>query len=212
MGLDVVVGLPEAGDPETAEWVADECAMINAVLARAGAPAWSEPPGLTRTPVPMWGYRGLHALRRAAAHVAASGRLPGPPADPYAASRDPVLAVLYRRGSGDPAGPFDHLIHHSDCEGYYVPVDFGPVPYDEDLLGGFLGSSVRLLAELLVLAEALGLPADLDPEGPEVRAAVRLPEAERRGWQRHLSAAGTCLGLLRAARLSTESGAVVGFW
>jgi hypothetical protein len=40
------------------------------------------------------------------------------------------------RVRGEPVGPFDHPIHHPDCEGYYVPVDFGQVIVDERLLDG----------------------------------------------------------------------------
>jgi hypothetical protein len=48
-----------------------------------------------------------------------------------------------------------------------VPVDFGPVFVDERLAGGYLGSSVRLLAETRHVASALGLPDDLDPDSEE---------------------------------------------
>ncbi len=118
---------------------------------------------------------------------------------------------MYEVIPDDPAGPFDHLIHHSDCEGYYVPVEFGPVLVDEELSGGALGSSVRLLAELRALAEALGLPEGLDPDGPEVEGALEGEDAGPEPWRRYGTESFICLQLMRAARHSVETGAVMAF-
>lgn len=52
-----------------------------------------------------------------------------------------------------------------------MPVDFGQVIVDERLAGGYLGSSVRLLAEIRRVASAVGLPEDLDPDSEEVIGA-----------------------------------------
>ncbi|HEY2308559.1 MAG TPA: hypothetical protein VGI05_22025 [Streptosporangiaceae bacterium] len=85
------------------------------------------------------------------------------------AADDPLLKKAYAGWPGEPVGPFDHLIHHSDCEGYYVPVDFGQVIVDERLAGGYLGSSVRLLAE------TAGLPLPLTYPKISIRIPKRSP-------------------------------------
>jgi hypothetical protein len=115
----------------------------------------------------------LHTVRRLAAHLAETGTLPGPLAQPHKGAEDPLLTKAYAKFTGEPAGPFDHLIYHSDCEGYYVPVDFAQVIADDSLPGGYLGSSVRLLAETRRIASALGLPEDLDADSEEVLGAYR---------------------------------------
>jgi hypothetical protein len=74
-------------------------------------------------------------------------------------------------------GSASHLLCHSDAEGFYVPVDFKDVLFDGDsceedddeddveegeagLPGGMLGSSCRLLEELVFVAPALGIHLD----------------------------------------------------
>ncbi|PJN22020.1 hypothetical protein CG736_29815 [Kitasatospora sp. CB02891] len=211
MGLDVMVGALIGAEEDVADWFREECATIGAVLEREGLPGWQEPVDGPRFSDRVWGYSGLHTLRRVAAHLAANGRLPEPLAEGDRASEDPELREAYYDIPDDPAGPFDHLIHHSDCEGYYVPVDFGPVLIDEELSGGMLGSSVRLLAELRTVAEALGLPADLDPYADEVTAVLDGEVADPEGWQRYGAESFICLQLMRAAELSVRTGAAIAF-
>ena len=61
-----------------------------------------------------FGYSGLHALRRVAVHLTETGTLPRP-LEASKATDDPLLKKAYAALPGDPAGPFDHLIYHSDC-------------------------------------------------------------------------------------------------
>ncbi|MGW4695949.1 hypothetical protein ACWEO1_26655 [Kitasatospora cineracea] len=211
MGLDVMVGALIGAEEDTAEWFRAECAEITRVLAAEGLPGWREPESGPRFGDRIWGYSGLHTLRRLAAHLAAGGQLPEPLADGERATDDPVLRAAYEDIPDDRPGPFDHLIHHSDCEGYYAPVDFAPVLADPELSGGLLGSSVRLLAELEALALALGLPADLDPDSEEVTDAAEDPDPAAEGWRRYGTEAFICLQLRLAARCSVETGAVLAF-
>jgi hypothetical protein len=54
-----------------------------------------------------------------------------------------------------------HIICHSDCEGFYVPIDFPEPLYgdgDYEVVGGILGSSIRGLAELAQVAPLLSIP------------------------------------------------------
>ncbi|MDX3214331.1 hypothetical protein PV318_02045 [Streptomyces sp. ME02-6991-2B] len=159
----------------------------------------------------MWGYSGLHTVRRLAVHLAAGQGLPKPLDQDQRASDDPLLSKVYAAIPGDPPGPFDHLIHHSDCEGYYVPVDFAHVIVDKKARGGYLGSSVRLLAETRRLAEALGLPEDLDPHSEEVFEAADAEVPATEGWQRYGVESYVCLQLLQAAKLSIATGAAIAF-
>ncbi|WP_330237302.1 hypothetical protein [Streptomyces sp. NBC_00566] len=213
MGLNMVVGvLGNAGDNYTEMFRADFVA-IGELLERAGAPLWTEPDlgEAVGAEFEVWGYSGLHALRRLAVHLAAGGCLPEPLYEVRRATDDPLLSEVYKALPGGPPGPFDHLIHHSDCEGYYVPVGFTHVIVAETAPGGYLGSSVRLLAETRRLAEALGLPEDLDPHSEEVFEAADAEEPAGEGWQRYGVESYVCLQLLQAARLSIASGAAIAF-
>jgi hypothetical protein len=81
----------------------------------------------------------------------------GEPVTPVVAGEDPTRDPAVEEA----ASLFDtHLLCHSDCEGFYVPVDFGDVIFDNDdrgLAGAMLGSSVRLMAELVEVAPAIGI-------------------------------------------------------
>ena len=212
MGLNIVVGVTAGAWDEYAD-VREHFAVIGRLLDRAGAGQWAEPE-LDEQDVlegDMWGYSGLHAVRRAAVYLARTGALPAPLAEAHRAADDPLLKKAYAQPPGQPAGPFDHLIYHSDCEGYYVPVDFGQVIVDEGLPGGYLGSSVRLLAETRRIASALSLPEDLDPDSDEVEAACNADARDAEGWQRYGIESYACLRLIRAARHSVATGAAIAY-
>ncbi|HEV7935705.1 MAG TPA: hypothetical protein VGP70_25740 [Actinomadura sp.] len=234
MGLNVVVGVFSEFDEDESQEFAEDFAVVRRELAAVGFPDWQEPElGEDEVVVQdMYGYSGLHHLRRVAAHLAASGEMPASAGeDP---ERDPVLMAAYQNGPvrflatggtsvehNGPAGSagglnggrraFDHLIQHSDADGYYVPVDFVPVLRGDDLLGGYLGSSQRLLEECLLIAEALDLSIDLDPESDEVQRAVDGEVEEPATWQRHGIASYTCLQLIGAAWHSIRTGAAIAF-
>src|SRR5262245_6727171 len=183
MGLNVVVGFAEdlLDDDEGRAWFANEVSTANTALARSGLPTWSEPGDVEARSFEMYGYSGLHTLRRVAAHIREHDRLPAPFDRAESSAHDPTLTKVYTAGpahavtsrkrlgrvkihqSGAPTPrAFDHLIHHSDAEGFYSPVDFAPVLEDGSVLGGFIGAAPRLLAECLDLARALGVDPDSD--------------------------------------------------
>ncbi|MGW4892509.1 hypothetical protein ACWEQL_09610 [Kitasatospora sp. NPDC004240] len=209
MGLNIVVG--ELADVEDDADVVR--AGIGELLERAGAHPWTGPdrPGVERTVFESWGYSGLHAVRRLAVHLAESGRLPEPLDENRRATADLLLGTVQGTPPGETPGPFDHLIHHSDHAGHYVPVDFAHVIVADSAPGGHLGSSVRLLAETRRLAEALGLPEDLDPHSEEVFEAADAEEPATEGWQRYGVESYVCLQLLQAAKLSIATGAAITF-
>ncbi|MEU1537476.1 hypothetical protein ABZ461_05000 [Actinacidiphila glaucinigra] len=213
MGLNIMVGVLVDAEDDYAEMVRADFAVIGELLERSGARQWTEPDRVVAEDAEfeMWGYSGLHTVRRLAVHLAAAGRLPEPLDQAQRASDDPLLNKVYEALPGDPPGPFDHLIHHSDCEGYYVPVDFSHVIVDKKAPGGYLGSSVRLLAETRRLAEALGLPEDLDPHSEEVFEVADAEEPATEGWRRYGVESYVCLQLLQAAKLSIATGAAIAF-
>ncbi|MFJ4781262.1 hypothetical protein [Streptomyces sp. NPDC088762] len=214
MGLNIVVGvLVDAEDDDYTAMVRTDFVAIGELLERAGARQWAEPDldEEEGAEFEAWGYSGLHNVRRLAVHLAASGRLPEPLDGSQRATDDPLLSEVYEALPSDPPGPFDHLVHHSDCEGYYVPVDFAHVIVDKKAPGGYLGSSVRLLEEARRLAEALGLPEDLDPHSEEVFEAADAEKLATAGWRRYGVESYVCLQLLHAAKLSISTGAAIAF-
>ncbi|MEU9315038.1 hypothetical protein [Streptomyces sp. NPDC048295] len=214
MGLSIVVGvLVDAEDDDYTETVRADFIAIGELLARGGARQWTEPDLDKKEGAEFeaWGYSGLHTVRRLAVHLAAGGCLPEPLDGSRRATEDPLLGKVYEALPSDPPGPFDHLVHHSDCEGYYVPVDFAQVIVDEKVRGGYLGSSVRLLEEVRRLAGALGLPEDLDPYSEEVFEAADAEKPATEGWQRYGIESYICLQLLHAAKLSISTGAAIAF-
>lgn len=161
MGLAVSIGvLAEIleEDPEGAEWFETSLAAANKLLVQAGMPAHVEPRSLQlpdgRAPIGSYPYSFMHYLRRVYAHRCAEPEwMAAPLSDEDDPTDDPVLEA-----EGDMLR--SHLLCHSDAEGFYLPVDFEDVYFadeDSDLPGGMLGSSFRLMDELIVAAPALGI-------------------------------------------------------
>ncbi|HVK77847.1 MAG TPA: hypothetical protein VM734_31290 [Kofleriaceae bacterium] len=227
MGLNISVGALAdelENDPEGKEHLREQLGLVNVVLAKAGLPAHAEPERCEGWGAEMFGYSGVHYLRRIAAHLELRGTLPGPGNSD--ASKDPVVAAYYDIATGTARGlkrllgkpkprrqSFDHLILHSDAEGFYVPIDFEDVLYADralPLAGGMIGSSQRLLDECTRLRDALGIPEDVDPDGDLLwEAADR--QGEGTGWERYGVEAFTCVRLLHGAKLSVERGAALVF-
>lgn len=222
MGLAVHVGIlldVAESDPEMLDDFRGDLANANAVLAENGLPTYTEPAAGSWEPLSfdMYGYSGLHYLRRIAAYLAAGRGLP-PPGDDDASS-DPVHEAYYDAVAGKPRlfrkGPkfdrrFDHLLVHSDAEGFYVPVEFDDVLFSEDVPGAMLGSSHALVRECEEVASALEIPPDIDPESEELWHASD-EQGDGEGWRRYGVESFTCVRLLAAARESVERGAAVVF-
>ncbi|MGW8390588.1 hypothetical protein [Pseudoduganella sp. HUAS MS19] len=184
---------------------------LSKALVEAGLPPHTEPDSEGAEEFfscQMWGYSGVHYLRRIAAYVGLGKEVPGPGGDNPAS--DPVLEEYY-----DHLAPgFEHLVMHSDAEGFYVPLDFEDVIYPSEELGvagGIVGSSVRLLSECKRLAAWLELPLDLDPESEEVWDAANSPETHGPKWKRYGKESFACIRLIRAAEASIDSGAAIVF-
>lgn len=224
MGLAICVGLPPEAredDPEYVEYFEQQMAAINGVLESLGLPEHREPSDIEAERMlecEMYGYSGLHYLRRVAAHLALKGELP-PPGDEDA-GRDPVLNDYFKIfdaafAQGKAAEiPFQHLIVHSDAEGYYLPVEFEAVLISEpslEIAGGMIGSAHVLLRECRELARALDLPEDLSLDDEALWEAAESQGEGETKWARYGIESFTCLQLLRACEASIETGAAVVF-
>ena len=216
MGLDIEVGMladMAENDEEGREYIETQFAQINTFLATCDLPAHNEPEKVPDVlSYGMWGYSGIHYLRRIAAHIAETGILPGPGDDDSA--DDPILEKYYADQGSNPTR-FRHLILHSDAEGYYLPIRFDEVlfpPEESDIDGdGMIGSSYQLLAECEELAKLLSIPTDIDPESDEVWDAADAQAENDITWKKYGVESFVCLRLLHAAKYSIETGAAVVF-
>lgn len=196
------------GDPEDHADHLERMTRLRAALVAVGVTGWAEPERPPSVPGrPCCGsfpYSYLHHLRRAYALVRA-GR--------------PVTPVTGRAGLDADAGVVEgetltfesHLLCHSDCEGYYVPVDLAEpvlVEDDHEFEGGqMVGSSQGLLRELWQVAPAIGVR--LDPGGVLPDAEAERLNADRDDpWETEQVA---WLTLHEACTMSIASGCAISF-
>jgi hypothetical protein len=213
LGLSISIGyLAELleYDPEGADWLEESFGIVNQVLRAAGLPAHTEPRTLpplnSRSSLCSFPYSFIHYLRRAYAR-----RLSDPNwlATPLAAGEIPIADPVFQSVSDRLES---HLICHSDAEGFYVPIDFRKVLFAEsdefELPGGMLGSSYRLLEELVLVAPALGITLQngelADQEAARINSILESDE----GLSREYAA---WLALYEAARLSIEHKSAIVF-
>jgi hypothetical protein len=230
MGLTLVVGaladlLEE--DSEAAARLESQFDAVNKALVAAGLSPYTEPRSLAperRWSGDMYGYSGVHYLRRIAAYVASNRSLPRPGDD--GASDDPVLDAYFAVAEGrapslfgrmlgrpKPSRAFDHLILHSDAEGYYLPIEFREVVFPDpglDVDGAMIGSSPMLLRECERLATVLGIPPNIVPESDELVEAAE-SQGRGEGYLRYGQEVFACVQLREAARRSVEAGAAIVF-
>jgi hypothetical protein len=164
MGLSMSVGVlafQRKHAAEDAEALRQELADVNRLLRSNGLPPHEEPEKLPRLKSRFrhvgQPYGWLQYLRRAVAH-ALRGRKK---LKPIGRSKDPTKDPLHHDVL---FAAESHVICHSDCEGFYVPVDFPDPLYDdlpdEDehcIIGGILGSSQGAMRELVLVAPLLGV-------------------------------------------------------
>lgn len=224
MGLCITVGILadlRENDPEGAELVRSEFDIINEILCQHGLPNHKEPTSLPmlrdRSGVTGFPYSFLHYLRRFYARWVAETAQPfvrrlyakwlGQPVQtplPVGDGEDPANDHVLQRI----ASPRHHLLWHSDCEGYYVPIDFPKVLEDQRLDGGGVGSTVRLLDELIVVAAPLGIVLhDRQLNDADANAIAEEDEKGNPYWIERL----VWLNLFEAARLSIEHRAAIHF-
>ena len=194
-----------ANDAEGAESITKNIALVNEFLGEAGLPLHTEPTEVrtrTRPHTGSFPYSFLHYLRRAFAYVHEEMLLTpvGEDDDP---SQDDAIE--------DASSLFDtHLLCHSDAEGYYVPIEFEEVIFDTDergLPGGSIGSTQRLMAELIETAPVLDITLE---NGQLIDAeATAIHQDADRGpyWRERL----VWLAMFEAARVSLADKTLIVF-
>lgn len=230
MGLSLAVGMladVAECDEDAAGEYESYFAKVNRLLAEHGLPPHREPRDVEPWSADMVGYSGLHYLRRLAAYVDSGVELP-PPGDSDASKDQRLEAYFQHVVAGSPSstlgrlfrkGPsfrreFDHLIVHSDAEGFYLPTDFPNVLIADDetpVPGQMVGSTPRLLAECERLARVLQIPPDIDCGSEELWEAS---DAQGEGdvlWKRYGVESFTCVVLREACRRSMATGAAIVF-
>jgi hypothetical protein len=188
---------------------------VTDALSRAGYSGYQEPEDIDFNQTwsaRIGGYSSLHYLRRVAAHIWAGQDPPEPIDRP---TEDPLLHELYSIGPAGspsrkfPGNTFAHLVHHSDAEGYYVPIDFPSPLVSSNVIGKAIGSSVRLLRECEQLAETIALPMDLDPESEEFERQLVSPSPNAPLWRRRPVESYVCLQLIAGCKASIRTGAAL---
>ena len=207
MGLAIEVGVLAdliKHDPEGVDWFREDLATVNQVLQRNGIEAHPEPESLC--PIQMNGigsfpYSFIHYLRRAYALMRAGKKVTPVSGEEPSPEDDEIIEEITMLMDS-------HLLCHSDVEGFYVPIQFSEPIIDEELTGGMLGSSQKLLKELVEVAPLIDITledgrlsdaqlAALDPETDEGHRF----ETERIVW----------LTLFEAATASVEQKTAIMF-
>jgi len=230
MGLDLEVGIVadlKRHDAEGYQHFREEFERLNRFLVDAGLEPHREPEDLPEERLfscQMWGYSGLHHLRRIAAHLALGRPIPEPINGD--ASNDPIVAKYYALVTGSHGFltrllrrkqaelQFQHLMLHSDAEGYYLPQDFSSVlfpPEQMKIAGAMVGSVTKLLEECRQLAAIMKIPTDLDHESDEMWSAADQRDHSDTSWKRYGVEAFGCLRLIRGCEASLATGAALVF-
>ncbi len=215
MGIGVTVGiladmlkLRAQGEEDAYDDRVEDFRTINQILARRGLPLHNEPENIEVWSRDLFSAFGLQELRRVAAHIDRTGRLP-PPNDNDRGG-DEILDEYYETAEEKP-GKFDHLIMHSDCDGYYIPIDFPHVLYcseEPDFPYESLGSSQRLLAECRRVADELQIPSGLT--GIDIhKLGLDSASESTTGWKRYYAESYVCVSLIEASEQSIRAGAAI---
>jgi hypothetical protein len=211
MGLAINVGLLEywlqEEDSEAAAEFRESMEKVNEVLAEKGLPQHQEPEtiGMVKrqgvSVISGFPYSCLHSLRRIYALAIDDEDWIPTPAPPGGSPEDEdvIEEATYMLES--------HLLCHSDCDGYYLPIDFIDIVVDSKeknrIPGGILCSSYRLMEDLVFLAPKLGIDLSAgqlsDAEAKKVSVAQD-PNSGDDFWNEKTA----WLCLFEAARLSIE--------
>ena len=229
MGLSLEVGILadlKDSDEEGVEYHREAFERLNTFLASRGLPRHSEPLDCEVWSADMAGYSTLHDVRRIAAYLDCDRQLPA--ASTGQSSKDPCLEGYWAAVEGKESGfvgrlfrprpkyrrEFDHLIIHSDAEGYYLPIDFPDVlfpPAHLEIAGGMVGSVPRLLQEIERLARRLEIPVGVETDTDELSDLLRAPLAEGPLWQRYGRESFGCVTLREGCRHAMATGAALVF-
>jgi len=236
MGLGLEVGiladLKDADEEGYAAYV-DAFEKLTIVLRSAGLEEHVEPDDMDDIFFcDMLSTSGIHYLRRIAAHLAL-GRPTPAPGNRETYRNAALNQEYYDSFDAGKDMKYQHLMVHSDAEGFYVPIDFKRVITTPSLRlsGGWVGSTQRVQAECAELAGQHSMPLDMDYESRELSRAVdaqlhppsRPPRrlwpwkrgnTEHSGdltWKRYAVETYICLRLLAACEVSLRTKAAIVF-
>ena len=235
MGLALEVGILsdlKIHDQEGYNEVKIKFQNCYSILERYGVPSnFQEPEDLHENEIwscQMLGYSGLHYLRRLAAHLwdRQMDILPGEEklidddqiVEKYYNSyqfleENPRKFSIFKKKPAPKVFSYEHLMVHSDAEGYYFPIDFKKVIVDVDsnIPGGMLGSTIRLKKELEKLAIWLELDLLMDIDSDEI---LNAPQSQGKGdhkWQKYGVESFSCIRLYRACEHSLQKKSAIVF-
>jgi len=234
MGLALEVGiladLKDADEEGYASYV-EEFEKLRTVFRSEGLEEHIEPDEVDDIfSCDMLGYSGIHYLRRIAAHRALGRPTPAPGSE-ETYKNVALNEKYYESFDAGKDMKYQHLMVHSDAEGFYVPIDFKRVITTPTLSGGWVGSTQCLQAECAELARLLSMPLDIDYESRELSNAAdaqlhphsKLPrrpwswkraETEHSGaltWKHYGVETYACLRLLAACEVSLRTKAAIAF-
>lgn len=187
MGLGISVGIESwASDEEGITHYRAEMHRLSTALMQEGV-TWRQPeepvrhgpestPPFMRSHAASFPYGYLHYLRRVFALMRREE-----PVTPISGQEE--LSRDHYKVEDEILKLYSHLLCHSDCDGYYVPVDFhDPLFLSDDAGiagGGMVGSSHRLLAELRECAPVIGIQIEKDGSLSDAEASrvFALPES-----------------------------------
>lgn len=213
MSLEITVGLlyllSNIGEYEGLNYYKDMFNDINKVLKRHNIDTYKEPINLKREEIFYFQikYSVVASLKKLAAYIALNEVLPSPN------YQNKNIIEQYMKEKKHKHS-FDHLILHSDCDGFYVPVQFNEIVLLEPSLnieGTIIGSSYKLIKECELIANFLGLPLDLDLESEEIDEIFESENLGPERWKEYIVESFACLVLYNAARRSICLGASVVF-
>ncbi|MBE9207932.1 hypothetical protein IQ244_15650 [Nostoc sp. LEGE 06077] len=198
----------EWSDEELLEFVEGDLVDINNVLQQQGLPTHQEAFGEwvqnLEFPQLSWSYSTIHYLRYFAARFIENR------------GWNPTVEDSNKKDIPTYLGDYifelkkSHLICHSDCNGYYLPIDFETVIYDQNLPGYWLGSSIYLVKELEYLAELLSF--NLGEFTPNLNKVYEQRKEELDNKSDFLSVhKSLLLDLYNVAQASVEYGSAIAF-
>jgi hypothetical protein len=212
MGLAVCIGVLSdlvKEDEDGAASLLDQFRLVNDLLIANGVEPFEEPDTLPelrgRCPINGYPYSFLHYLRRVAAIRANEPDFIAEPLGEDEEPHSPWIEIETEKLT-------NHLLCHSDADGYYVPKPFKIVlfaePDSEISGGGIVGSSYSLRDDLVAVAPALKITlSDGELSESEASRISEIIESESPLWIEHL----VWFDLFEASRLSIKHGTAIVF-
>lgn len=218
VGFKITVGILRqlkcSGDIDRFNYFSVIFQRLNQALVSEGHSSYSEP---SHTNGVFWTvgmeHIGLYYLKRMAAHIALYEELPQPVYSQSFNADESYYTYIDTLGLSAENLRFDHLVFHSDCLGFYLPVDFETVIFPDiqlEIPGDMIGSSYRLRDECRIIAKYLELESEFRFQPDQFLKACEHPEGGAL-WQRYPVESYVCIVLYQASLKSIQSGAAIVF-